>query len=362
MPSTLTKIDSGSQDHSTFANCTNVYFVSEAFTFTSDDDIPAKPDVYYFPESLATLNGETFKMCKNLNKTLVFGTNVKEITNSWAFECGISNPPLENIVFLGDMENLSTSWANNTAWKFTGKIYLANANDKSTSDVNLSGLASRAVFCNGDGNTEHLYLINQSIEADCENNARTQTSCFCGKAGNVVETPDTAYGHDNDYVNGKATLVAITYLDLSKDGTKTVKCGNCGNNIELKADKVFDYKGYSNNGKGGFCMGYIIDQAALKDYEAKNGEVNYGFVASANNNTPLYENGNPKDNVVKADLTGSTYNAVDFILTSEDWTSENVANAEITLNMYVIANGVVNYVTQNGYSATAEAYKYSDIQ
>ena len=35
---------------------------------------------------------------------------------------------------------------------------------------------------------------------------------------------------------------------------------------------------------------------------------------------------------------------------------------KITLNMYVIVNNAVKYVTANGYSDTAETYKYSDIQ
>ena len=362
LPSTLTKIDAGSQDHSTFANCTNVYFVSEPFTFTSDEDIPAKPDVYYFPESLATLNGETFKMCQSLNKTLVFGKNVTSIANSWAFESGINNPTLENIVFLGDMENLSTSWTNNTAWKFTGKIYLVNANDKSTSDVNLSGLASKTVFCNAEGNTAHLTETILQTPAKCEKNASTTSYCFCGREISKVEVEGTALSHDYDYVNGKGTLVAITYADLSKDGTKTVTCGLCGvNNDSIVAEKVFTYKGYSTNSKGAMCMGYFINQSALDEYETLNGKVEYGFVASANNDTPLNENGEQEENTVKVSLSENVYTAVDFVLGATDWSDEAVCDVKITLNMYVIINNAVKYVTANGYSDTAEAVKYSEI-
>jgi hypothetical protein len=327
-----------------------MYFVNETFTY---DDIPEKPEVYYFPKNLSSITDNSVcRECKNLNNVLVFGTKLTTMPNIYFFQ----NGPANKIVFLGDMTTVSTKY-----WGSTTHIYFANKNDIDLNCVSFSG-GKTAVFCNAEGNTTHLAEKTVDVPAKCEIDAGKVTYCFCGHEISKVPVEGTALEHNLDYVNGGATLVSVTYADLSKNGTKVVKCSLCQADKELSADKVFDYKGYSKNGKGGFCMGYIVDQAALKDYESKNGEVNYGFVASANNNTPLYENGNQKDNVVKADLTGSTYNAVDFILTSEDWTSENVANAEITLNMYVIANGVVNYVTQNGYSKTAEAYKYSDIK
>ncbi len=340
----------GGSRNATFDDCNNMYFVNETFTY---DAIPEKPTVYYFPKNLTTIsNNSVCRECKNLNDVLVFGESLTTMPNEYFFQ----NGPANKIVFLGDMTTVSTKY-----WGKTTHIYFANKNDIDLNCVSFSG-GKTAVFCNAEGNTTHLAEKTVDVPAKCEVDAAKVTYCFCGHEISKVPVEGTALEHNLDYLNGGATLVSVTYADLSKNGTKVVKCSLCQADKELSADKVFDYKGYSKNGKGGFCMGYIIDQAALKDYESKNGEVNYGFVASANNNMPLYENGNQKDNVVKAELTGSTYNAVDFILTSEDWTSENVANAEITLNMYVIANGVVNYVTQNGYSDTAEAYKYSDIK
>ena len=354
LPKNLKLTEGGSQTGATFGMLKKAYFVNEPFTY---DNIPSKPTVYYFPSNYASMSGETFDSCKNLNDVLVFPANNISI-GQYAFE----NVRTDNgdkkptIVFLGNTTSVDTKgWTVNS-------IYFANANDVDASGAGLKNNSTTVYYCNAEGNTNHLAEKTVTEPAKCEVNAGEYTYCFCGYAIDKKEIEGTALSHDLDYVNGKATLVSVTYADLSKNGTKVVKCSLCQADKELSADKVFDYKGYSKNGKGGFCMGYIIDQAALKDYESKNGEVNYGFVASANNSTPLDENGNQKDNVVKAELTGSTYNAVDFILTATDWTSENVANAEITLNMYVIVNGVVNYVTQNGYSATAEAYKYSDIK
>ena len=351
LPANLTTFNtSGTHEKSSFCGDEKMYLVNEPFTY---DNIPVKPAVYYFPANLTTISGESFKNCKNLDYVFVFGDKVTKLENAWAF-CGTGSVKL---VFLGNMETLHT--ASNGAWNVS-KIYFCNENDKSSADFSI-GKGYSYSFCNAEGNTEHLYLVNETLAADCENNAKTQTRCFCGKVEKVVEEPNTALGHDNDYLNGKATLVSIVYADLSKDGVKTVKCGVCGKDSELTASKVIDYKGYSKNDKGAMCMGYNIDQAALKEYEAKNGALTYGFVASANNNAPLEANGDKKDNVVKADLTGSVYNAVDFILTADDWTAEGVANAEISINLYVIVNNAVKYITVNGYSDTTEATKYSDI-
>ncbi len=356
IPSTVTAINSGLREHSTFFNCTNLYFVDKPFTFTGDNDIPAKPDVYFFPSGITTLSGETFKQCQSLNKTLVFGKGVTEITDAWAFEADINNPTLENIVFLGNMTNISTD-----SWKMTGKIYFCNSADLTSSNVTISG-GKATVFCNADGNTEHLYLINETLPADCENNAKTQTRCFCGKVEKAVEEPNTALGHDKDYVNGKATLLEIAYADYSKAGTKTVECGNCGKEIEIEAAAILIYKGYSKNEKGSVCMGYLVNQAALVEYEAFNKTtISYGFAVAANNANPLDASGNAAAKAIKVELTGGIYTAVDFILTADDWTAENVASAKLSMNMYVIVNNAVKYITANGYSDTAEAKTYAEI-
>ncbi len=339
----------GGSRNATFDDCVNMYFVNETFTY---DAIPEKPTVYYFPKNLTTIsNNSVCRECKNLNDVLVFGENLTTMPNEYFFQ----NGPENKIVFLGDMTTVSTKY-----WGKTTHVYFANPNDVDLNSVTFSG-GKTAVFCNAPDNTTHLAEKTLDVPAKCEVDAGLYTYCFCGFVMDQDAIEGTALEHNLDYVNGEATLISVTYADLSKDGTKVVKCSLCSADKEVTASKVFGYKGYSKNDKGGFCMGYIIDQNALKDYEAKNGKVTYGFVASANNNTPLYENGNQKENVVKADLTGEGYSAVDFVLTSSDWTNESVKNAEITINMYVIVNNAIKYVTANGYSDVAEAKKYSDV-
>ena len=109
------------------------------------------------------------------------------------------------------------------------------------------------------------------------------------------------------------------------------------------------------------CVGYDINLPEVKEYESKYGKLNYGFVASANNDTPLDESGNEETNVVKVSLSENKYTHVDFALFSDNWTDEKIAAAKITLNMYVIVNNAVKYITANGLNDTAEAYTYSEI-
>ena len=353
LPKKLEKAYGGSNGGAVFGQLPSAYFVNEPFTY---DNIPAKPDVYYFPENLETITGETFDTCKNLNSVLVFGKKLTSVENGWTFEnvmAGEGKKP--TVVFLGDATKMVV-----TSWNVQA-IYFCNENDVDATSAGVSGNKT-IYYCNAQGNTNHLAEKTVDVPAKCEIDAGKVTYCFCGHEISKVPVEGTALEHNLDYVNGGATLVSVTYADLSKNGTKVVKCSLCQADKELSADKVFDYKGYSKNDKGGFCMGYIVNQNALKDYESKNGKVNYGFVASANNNAPLNADGTAKENVVKADLTSSDYTSVDFILTAEDWTKESVATAKISLNMYVIVNNTFKYITANGYSDTAEAYTYSEIQ
>lgn len=340
----------GGSRTATFDDCNNMYFVNETFTY---DAIPEKPTVYYFPKNLTTItNNSVCRECRNLNDVLVFGEKLTTMPNMYFFQ----NGPANKIVFLGDMTTVSTQY-----WGKTTHIYFANKNDVDLSSVSFSG-GKTAVFCNAPGNTTHLSEKTVDVEAKCEVDAGKYTYCFCGQVISIDAVEGTALSHDYDYTNGNATLVAITYADLSKVGTKTVKCGLCGvDNDTIVADKVFTYKGYSTNEKGSMCMGYIIDQDALNEYELLNGKVNYGFVAAANNDTPIDENGENKENTVKVSLDENVYTAIDFVLTATNWDNEAVSNVKITLNMYVIVNNIVKYVTANGYNDVAEAYKYSEI-
>lgn len=342
----------GGRRTATFDDCYNVYFINEAFTY---DNIPAKPTIYYFPANLETMSNQCiFRECQSLNDVLVFGEKLTLAQNEYLFQ----NGPANKIVFLGDMTTVATKY-----WGKTTHVFFANKNDIDSSCVTFSG-GKTAVYCNAEGNTTHLAEKTVDEPARCEVDAGKVTYCFCGYEISKEAIEGTALSHDYDYVNNEnAKLIAIVYGDYSKVGTKTVKCGNCDKgNSEITADAIFTYKGYSKNDKDGLCVGYLINQAALKEYETLNGvKISYGFAVSANNDKPLGEGGEAGENVIKAELTGSTYTAADFILTAEDWTKENIASAKLSMNMYVIVNNAVKYITASGYSDAAEAKTYSEI-
>ena len=256
------------------------------------------------------------------------------------------------------METLHT--APNGSWNVS-KIYFCNENDKSSADFSI-GKGYSYSFCNAEGNTDHLAEETVYEEAKCEVDAGKYTYCFCGEVISKETIEGTALSHDYDYVNGNGQLISLNYTDISKDGTKTVKCGLCGKEDNtIFAKRLFNYLGYSSNDKGDMCVGYDINLDEVKEYETMYGKLDYGFVASANNDTPLDENGNEETNAVKVNLNDNKYTRVDFALFSDNWEDEKVASAKITLNMYVIVNNTVKYITANGLSDTAEAKTHSEI-
>ena len=108
----------GSNRNAVFQNLSKVYLVSEPFT--TSDTAPAKPDIYYFPESLHTIHTNTFESATSINSVLVFGTQITSASGSYLFKNVTST-----VVFLGDMTEINTK-----NWK-TSKIIFANPNDKS---------------------------------------------------------------------------------------------------------------------------------------------------------------------------------------------------------------------------------------
>ena len=315
LPSTLTTINSGSQDHATFANCTNLYFVSSAFKYDSLDDIPSKPDVYYFPSKLASIaNGEVFKKCESLNKTLVFPAGVNSVPNGWTLCAGTNSVTLENVVFLGDMDNINTS-----DWNLTGKIYFANANDKSSSDITTYSNSKSTVFCHAEGNTIHLLEKEVTTGATYIDNAKSEKLCFCGHSIETVEQENTA---------------------------------------------LFNVKGYSKNGDS-LVYVVVVNATAIANYnEAKGVNIKYGIVASQiyNDGDLISTDGTVKDNtVLGADFTGTDYSILQIKVTG----AASYADTALHCCAYVTDGAEVAYLYESEGKATkgnkANQIKYSDI-
>ncbi len=172
---------------------------------------------------------------------------------------------------------------------------------------------------------------------------------ICTKCGNAIPL-------DNPNHNSS---VIIEYKDgFAVKGTKTTLCTNTGCTLNTNPDVVeasplFTFKGYSTDGKE-ICVGYIINLEAINEYEANNGEAvfKYGFVASANNNTPIDENGVFAEKAINIELTNEKYTAIDFKLVG-DWSDSIYATANVTMNLYTI-------LTENGDTAVSYVYGYND--
>ena len=139
------------------------------------------------------------------------------------------------------------------------------------------------------------------------------------------------------------------------EGTKITSYSNegCPLNITPSSEPtapLFTFKGYSTNELNQICVGYIINLEAIDVYEANNGEAvfKYGFIASANDDTPLDELGNKENaNALSFELTNEKYTGIDFKI-SGDWSDATKANALITMNIYTVLtegeNTTVSYI------------------
>lgn len=114
-------------------------------------------------------------------------------------------------------------------------------------------------------------------------------------------------------------------------------CSRCQlTKTEITYNPIFQFNGYSTNGKK-ICVGYSIDNTSLAKYKENYPDAvfSFGIIASANNNTPINENGEFAEKSINIDLTNKNYASVDFIL-SGDWNNSDSAAAKISMNLYVI--------------------------
>ena len=329
LPKRLEIMYGGTDAMSVFGDLTNVYFTNEAFTY---DDIPSKPDIYYFPSGLAKMTGTPFKNCKNLNSILVFGQGTTAITRSWEFEGAESgNGARPTVVFLGDMTSVNVNGWNVNA------VYFANENDINASTAGVSGSAT-IYYCNAEGNTNHLTETSVDMPAGCEVNAAKVMSCFCG-CETRQEVAGTALSHNYDYLNGDATLVSFVYTSYLEKGTKIVACARCGENGEVEANALFACLGYSTpkNGRVGLVIGFEVNNEAIAEYEEATGKtLKYGAFAASKNklgeNDVIDKNGTATDGAIKAEVNIKV-TSFDFILTGFETDAHK--NAQFALGAYV---------------------------
>lgn len=188
------------------------------------------------------------------------------------------------------------------------------------------------------------------------------------KASNWVSKIEYANHCEYYYDNVHDTEMKYVFTSFVDECYEEGVCSRCGEKkIGETYAPIFEFLGYSTNGKN-ICAGYTICLESTDKYNEVNSEnkLKYGFIASANNNTPINADGTFIENSVNVDLSEAKYVAFDFVLTG-DFSVDKNANAEISMNLYTITkdeNGanVINYVYgyNDGDVIVSEVYNVAD--
>lgn len=355
-----------------------------------------------------------FYNCTNLNSVLVFPegyTGYNDVTGSYDSNqrgdclgegviksCATQDNPL-TIVFLGRIDRISIDKKNGKT-SYTTFVF---ANPANTSFENLVvGSAYNndnaytnqneiyVVFCHAEGGAQR-YKINfeKSSEnafvpvlkttlvdgtthvnnpkaqgdrvvsgATCTDNEKVVDICFCGKTFNEHYVEGTALGHDN-------VILSLKYENgFTVNGVKHVCCvrDNCEYENDEAVSAIFAGFLYAtreeDDGICGLVFTYEINNEALALYESLNDtEITFGALSVAEHNlgsnSPIGTDGKAnQDKVVRAQLSGTGINHVDYIIrgSADAWnavfnadTGATVKDVKFYILGYVIENGSVNY-------------------
>ncbi len=333
-----------------FQGCHNAFFVQDPYDFLS------KPEVYYFPKDLYLAEGETFDTFKYINKVLVFSADNITITNSWAFENvqydGNGSKP--TVVFKGDVSSINVGY-----WNLE-KIYFANENDIDAVSAGITG-SKTFVFCNADGNTDHIYLEKANTPPTCTEEGVTGYECFCGLASDE-STVVPALGHEANELLNKYFASVNGTLDYYSDMITEHSCTRCDATVygTEEGTALFTKKGYSYSENDATTFSYTIyvNQDAIKSY---NEALLYGIVVSANaNGAPIsiVDGALTHDNktiIVEFQSTEVAYSIITAKLTGV------TATTELHLSAYCVDNGAVSYLGHSSVDKIAETVSYEAL-
>ncbi len=347
LPKSLTTIQGGAQGKATFDACNNMYFVNEPFTY---DNIPEKPEVYYFPANFSSISDQCiFRQCNNLNSVMVFDTAMTSIPNIYTFQ-GSSN---STVVFLGNMTEVDAKY-----WGSVKTIYFANKADLQASDIATLTGSQTKYYCNAEGNTNHLYLVEENTAPTCLLAGVKGYACFCGVASDAAETIP-ALGHEKNALLAKYFAEVNGTLDYYNDMVTEHSCTRCTETVfgTEKDTALFTKKGYSYSqfDSSSFSYTIYVNADAIKSYNA---ELLYGIVVSANvNGAPIsYLDGkishDDKTIAIEFQNTSVAYSIITAKLTNVD------ATTELHMSAYCVDNGVVSYLGHDAVNEVAETISH----
>ncbi|MBQ2809957.1 MAG: leucine-rich repeat protein [Clostridia bacterium] len=279
LPSSLATLSSAGDP---FVNSDNMYFVSSPFTMNSANDVPSKPELYYFPQELTSFGAAVLP--SNVNKIVVISEKVTSHSTKMFALSGV-----ETVVYLGNMTSFSLTKAQSTALNVlmpntTNVPTVSATGNTNGSAVYLCKMGKSFVFDEGAWKDEAVHIEDPSKsfvskEANCVDNAKKATTCFCGAYIGEVEIENSRDSEKHDLEN--AAVVNITYADFTKTGYKTLKCNKCDLGIKSgEAQPIFICSGYSTNAdNSGIATGFYIDHDSLWEYESVNGKkITFGVV------------------------------------------------------------------------------------
>ena len=363
LPDSLEVMEGGTQNAATFDGCNKMYFVNEPFTY---DNIPTKPEVYYFPKNFATIgDGCIFRSCTQLNKYLVFDVNMKKIPNLYTFE----NNANSTVVFLGVPEKIVTG-----GWKTTNIIF-ANPNVKCDADAGLERIGydgnnaktwgGKAYFCHVETDANHAYKVAVNTAPTCTQDGVNGTACFCGAASSEA----TVIKAQHDYGN-ELSFNAWAWTNDNYFANANYKhvCQDCGEEYigeEIANSHLFVKEGYSSfeNKNGEETTSYDVqfsikvNQAAMTEYTNQTGNtVRYGTVAGVGNSleTPLsYAEGELTvgSSAVMSEMTGTDYVKLIIKIVKIPVTDKPVT---VSCNAFAIVDDKLRYVSDGTVNETAE--------
>ena len=351
-----------------FEDCNNMYFVSEFF---EDASKVVKEDVYYFPNIIETLSLELFKYCNNLNQTIVFGDKLTSITNGYSF-ARKNATTTQNIVFLGNMTNLTTCGESyKINFYFCGKTTA----DQITISTSQKGecyayICSSGVYGPLNGitnqmtNASHLQEKIVETPATCTLNEGTHKLCFCGF---VMESTDKeggekALGHTSE---GATVVMYFPLLNGAPnyfaDAHNKYNCPRCNEEQDEVAEGTALFvgdRGYSYE-EAGTSVLYRL-HVNVDNIKAYSGAFRYGIIVSgAPSTAPITLVDGAITYGEKAlvfEMQSANY-AFDYIQAKVT----NIGEAELNCQAYAIDNNVVTYIGHNNVNTLAEIVTYDAI-
>ncbi|MBQ4509689.1 MAG: leucine-rich repeat protein [Clostridia bacterium] len=308
-PKELKQNDFGNTtDSSCFRNCnikgTFYLNVADGYSFTLDTWAARGNnfDTIILGNNVSKISGSPWNGSKNV-QTIVFLSPDIEMTSSDAFKDMGSN-----IAFY---HNGLTS---NTDFSQTNEIKIVSG---TVTHYGTCGIVANLVTADGNvtvGETTHNYTLVDYDNTYCPMNSVGNYMCSkCDDKKQEIKEGTNPVKDGHSY----ATILSVEYENgFLKAGIKTTVC-SCQLEKTEEIEAIFSFSGYSIKEEGGaICVGYSINQSALKDYNTVNTPLSFGAVASTKTENILsVDNGVVKgaENTVVAGITGD-YASFDFIL------------------------------------------------